>query len=506
MNSNNKLIIKNTLFLYLRLMVIMIVGLYTSRVVLSILGFSDYGIYNVVGGIVAMFAFINNAMVASSQRFISYEIGLGEKGSLTNVFATTKCVHITLALIIFLLSEVVSVLVLNNSLNIPNDRIIAANWVLQGTIISFVINVLSVPYRASVVAHEKMSFFAYQSIIDVLMKLFIVYVLYIAYWDKLIVYSLLTVFVNFISFSILSIYAKRKFYECKSRLSLNKEKFKEMFSFASWSLIGNIGYSSKDQISNMIINVFCGTIVNAARGIALQLSGVIASFSNGFITALNPQITQSYASNSIDRSVQLVYVGSRLSFYLMSIIALPVIINVDYILYFWLGDVPKYTNIFICLTLISSLICSMSDTVTYAIQATGDIKSFQIVICIVLLLELPIVYILLYNEISPAYVMIPTIIVNFAALVARIIILRNKVHKYSISYYLVHIVLKNFILFTIALIIMCYVKCYFDNSLLGFIIISIISELIYLPILYFLGLNKQEKNILVNTIKNKINT
>lgn len=503
MKENDKRIAKNTLFLYFRLFITLIVGLYTSRVVLSTLGVSDYGIYNVIGGIVAMFAFINNAMVSSSQRFLSFELGTNKSGNA--VFGTIFYVHLTIAIIVFLLAETFGIYILNNRLNIPQERLYAANWVLQGTIICFVISVLSVPYKSLLIAYERMSFFAYQSIIEVVLKLVIVYFLLVINHDKLIIYSMLLVSVSSVMLVIVYLYSYLKFVECRSKFCFDIEKFRDILKFSVWSLIGNLGFSSKDHMSNMLINIFCGTTINAARGLALQVSGIVSNFSNGFIIAINPQITQSYASGNIERSVSLVYMGTRLSFYLLSIISIPVIVNIEDLLSLWLQEVPRYTNVYVILTLVSCLIYSMSDAVTYAIQATGDIKKFQITICTVLFLELPIVYLMLKNHVSPAYVMVPTIIVNFLALVSRIIILKEKVNLYSVKYYMTNIVLKNIVIFIIALGISLFIKRQFNHGLLDIIIVSLCSLTISLAVFFSLGFTSQERKMVVSFIKHKVN-
>lgn len=501
--QNNKRIVKNTLFLYFRMFITMLVGLYTSRVVLSTLGFSDYGIYNVVGGIVALFAFINNAMVASSQRFISYELGTKCQEKLNIIYSTTKIVHSSLALIIALFAEIIGYYLLNYKLNIPVDRLTAANWVLHSTIIVFVLNVISVPQRAVLVAHERMDYYAYVSIVEVVLKLGIVYILKVVPHDKLIIYSVLLVLVSLIIIIILRVYVYIHFEECRSKLKFDRIKFYEMFKFALWSLVGNLGFSTAGHISNMFVNVFCGTTINAARGIAIQVNGIISNFSAGFITAINPQITQSYASNDIWRSINLVYSGAKYSFFLLSLVVIPLIVNIDYVLKVWLVEVPPYTSIFVVCTLISTLLYSMSDTVTYALQATGDIKLFQIIICIVYLLEVPIVYLFLYNGVSPKFVLLPTIFSNLIALVSRIIILRKQVSLYSIKFYLFSIVCKNIFLFAISVFISIFIKNILGVSLISLLLVSILSVVISISIFYLFGLNRNEKEYVLNIIKKK---
>ena len=306
-SESNKRIAKNTLLLYFRMLLIIIVGLYTSRVVLNTLGVSDYGIYNVVGGIVAMLAFLNSAMVAASQRFISFELGTGNIERLKKVFCTSVSIHIVLAGIIFLIAETIGLWFVNTHLNISIERMEAANWVYQCSILTLLLTVVSVPYNSCIVAHEHMKAFAYVSIVEAVLKLLIVYLLLLGNFDKLILYSILVVAVALIIRIIYGIYCKQHFEECTYRFVFDKQLFKEMFAFAGWSVIGNLGFSFKDQGSNIILNLFFGTTVNAARGIALQVNGIISNFSNNFTRSLTPQNTTKYSVGDVVSSVKFVF-------------------------------------------------------------------------------------------------------------------------------------------------------------------------------------------------------
>ena len=313
---NNKRIAKNTALLYFRMLLTIIIGLYTSRVVLNTLGVSDYGVYNIVGGIVAMLAFLNAAMVASSQRFISFELGIGNLEKLKTVFCTSVSIHVLLAGIILLVAETVGLWFVNTRLNIPSERMEAANWVYQYSILTLILTIISVPYNSCIVAHEHMKAYAYVSIVEVFLKLLVVYLLQLGCFDKLVLYAMLMTIVAFIVRFIYVFYCKRHFSECIYHFIFNKDLFKEMFAFAGWSIIGNLGFSFKDQGSNIILNLFFGTAVNAARGIALQVNGIVSNFSYNFTMALNPQITKQYAAGNVEESAKLVYAGCRYSFYL----------------------------------------------------------------------------------------------------------------------------------------------------------------------------------------------
>lgn len=499
-SSNNKRIAKNTFLLYVRMILVMIISLYTSRVVLSTLGVSDFGIYNVVGGLVSTLTFLNSALAASSQRFISYELGRGNKHLLNKVFSTSVSVHAILAIISVILFESVGLWFLNTKMNIEPARMYAANWVFHCSVLSFAISVLNVPYNASIVAHEKMGVYAYISIIEALLKLLIVYLLLIADYDKLIVYSVLQLAVSYIIRLCYVTYCKRKFVECKYKFVFEKPLFKRMFSFAGWSVVGNIGFSLKDPLSNIILNLFFGTIINAARGIAVQVNGIIYSFATNFGMAMNPQIVKRYASGDIEGSIDLVYAGARFSFYLITIISIPIIVNIDFILKMWLGEVPEYTNIFVVLTVLSSLVYCLSGTSSTAVQATGDIKWFSIGVCVILILELPIAYLLLYLGYPPYAAMIPSIFTNLLALLFRFNILKGLVSNYSWRYFIFTVVIRSFITFFIAVSICMFLKQKFSDGIFSSLSLIVCCFIISCFTVLLVGINKQERNL----IKNKV--
>lgn len=501
--ENNKRIAKNTLLLYVRMLFTIIVGLYTSRVVLNTLGVNDYGIYNVVGGIVAMLAFLNSAMTSASQRFISFELGTQNYQRLKEIFSTSVTIHLIIAGIIFIIAETVGLWFLNTHMNIASDRMEAANWVYQCSILTFMITVISVPYNACIVAHERMKAFAYISIVETSLKLIIVYLLLILPADKLITYAILILSVSLIVRMIYGIYCQRNFEECTYRFGYNKDLFKEMFAFAGWSIIGNLGFSLKDQGSNIVLNIFCGTTINAARGIALQVNGIISNFSSNFIMALNPQITKQYAAGNIKESMQLVYAGCRYSFYLLSIISIPVIVNLDYLLSLWLGTVPPYTTEFLFLALIAALINAMAPPLVTAMQATGKIRNFQIVICIVMMCEVPLAYITLKLGYKPYMAMIPSIITTTMGLFARLLLLKQLVKSYSLRYFTLHIIIKSILIVTGCGILSIFIHRYFGTiNFFSFIMSSFIAFIITLTGIYIFGISSKEKSIVNNKIKN----
>ena len=498
--GNNRRIAKNTLLLYFRMLLTIAVGLYTSRVVLNTLGVSDYGVYNVVGGIVAMLSFLNSALTAASQRFISFELGRGDLQHLKHIFCTSVTIHIVLAIIILIVAETVGLWFVNTHLNIEPSRMAAANCVYQCSIFTFMLTVVSVPYNSCIVAHEHMNAFAYVSIFEVMLKLLIVYLLLIINYDKLIIYSILVLGVALIVRIAYGIYCKRHFPECTYHFTFSKDLFRDMFSFAGWSIVGNLGFSFKDQVANIILNLLFGTVVNAARGIALQVNGIISGFSTNFLMALNPQITKQYAAGNTMDSIRLVYAGCRYSFFLLLLMVAPVIINVDYLLRLWLGIVPEYTSEFLCLALISALVYSMAAPIVTALQATGDIKTFQLTICIVMLCELPLAYVVLYMGGLPYMSMYPTVFVSLIGLFVRFYILKRMIAGYSLRYFMFTIVGKNMLLSSVCLMLAYYIRSLFEENFLSFVVTSLSSCFIVIVAVGCFGVSEQERHMAVRKI------
>lgn len=499
--TNNKRIAKNTLLLYFRMFITMAVGLYTSRVILNVLGVSDYGIYNVVGGVITIVSFLNIAMTQASQRFMSFEMGNGSVETLNKVFCTSINIHLLISIIAVIIGETIGLWFVNEKLNLPANRMVAVNWVYQASILTFVISVMSVPYNSAIVAHEKMSAFAYISILEVILKLLIVFLLFVIPFDKLIVYSILLVAVMAFIRLCYTIYCKKHFEECTYHYMIDRKLSKEMFSFAGWSMFGNLGFSFKDQISNIILNLFYGTTLNAARGIGVHVGVLINSFATNFTMAINPQITKQFAAGDIEASRKLVYAGSRYSFYLLSLISIPLIINIDYILKLWLGLVPEFTAPFVIFTLLTSLLYTLSGCVTTAIQATGKIKWFQIGICIIMLSELPVAWILLRLGYPPYSVMWPSVITYLLALVFRFWLINRYVPGYYFREYLLEVVLRCLLLFCLCYFLSVLVCTKLTETFSHFILSVIFSALISGSVFYIFGTNRSERLLLTAKLK-----
>ncbi len=490
--SNNKRIAKNTLMLYVRMLFTMVVSLFTSRVVLQTLGVEDYGIYSVVGGVITMFTFINAAMSSSTQRYLNFELAKGDKQKLRSVFSTALQIHSIIALIIIVLGETVGLWFLMNKLVIPADRMHAAMWVFQCSIAATAVGIMSAPYNADIIAHEKMSAFAYISILEVTLKLVIVYLLVVSPIDKLTSYAILTLAVQLFIRYIYSRYCHRIFEESYFEAKLNKPLFKEMFSFAGWSFWGNLAAILYTQGLNMMLNIFFGPVVNAARGIAVQVQTAVQQFVSGFQTALNPQITKNYAIGQLYQMHKLMFRSARFSFLLLFFLSLPVLLETDFLLTVWLKDVPENAVIFTQIMICISLIYTTANPCVIANQATGKVKVYQMVVGGILLTILPISYIVLKLG-APAYsVFIVHFCVESVAQFSRMYMLRKLIDLPMWQY------MKNIyipILATVIVSVICplLVHLNMEGGWLRFIAVGFTSVASVSLSSFFVGFTKHER-------------
>lgn len=381
--ANNQRIARNTLLLYFRMLLLMAVSLYTSRIVLETLGVEDYGIYNVVGGVVAMFSMLSGSFTTAISRFVTFELGNGDFVKLKRVFSTSVNIQVVLSAIVFIVAELVGVWFLNYKMNIPESRIIAANWVLQCSIISFIINLISVPYNADIIAHEKMSAFAFISILEAILKLLVVFYLSISPIDKLVMYALLLTLVALIIRFIYGVYCKRNFEEATYHMIWDKLIFREMLSFAGWNFFGNTTYILNTQGVNMLINIFFSVSMNAARGIAVQVEQALMGFVNNFALAIQPQITKTYAKGEFQEMFKLINRGTKFSAYIMFYFMIPFVVEAETILTLWLNKVPDNAASFVRVVLFASFCASIGSYLYHGIMATGRIRTYQIIVTIV---------------------------------------------------------------------------------------------------------------------------
>lgn len=498
--STNRTIAKNTLFLYFRMLFTMCIGIYMSRVVLQALGASDFGVYSVVGGFVTMLTFLNSAFVSATQRFMSFSIGKQEKTELHRLFCTSVMTLFFIALLIVIVAETFGVWFINNQLVIPPDRLTNAHYVFQLSLLTMVMTIISVPYNSAIVAHEHMHVYAYISIMEACMKLGVTFLIVRSPFDRLVTYAFLLMIVSVIVRLCYTIYCKHHFEECKFSVIFDKTKFKEMTTYAFWVTIGSLGFSFKDQFSNIILNSFFGTTINAARGLAAHASAMLSTFASNFFMAITPQITKQYATGNIEACKKLVFAGAKFTFFLFSFLVIPVYINADYLLALWLGEVPEYTCDFLKITLLSTLIGTISQSTTAGIQATGKMKIFQIGISIIMLAELPIAYIILKMGYPPHFALMPAFATQMMGIIFRYAVLRHYVKEFCMRQYLVGIVLRAYIVFAVAFLPSLWLLHQLTGTFTLMLLSSTISTIILFCAIYILGLSHAEKELIHNKV------
>ena len=424
---NTRKIAKNTLVLYVRMLVLMLVGLYTSRVVLSALGENDFGIYDVVGGVVAMFTIISGSLNSAISRFITFEMGKSDPMRLNKVYSTAVTIQLILAVVVVLIAEPVGLWFVRNKMTIDPSRIQAAIWVLHFSLASFVINLMSVPQMASITAHEKMSAYAYIGTMEGLLRLAVAVLISRSSSDRLVLYSALMMVTVLMVRAAYGIYCRRNFPECRYRWVNDALLVKEMFTFAGWNFIGASSGVLRDQGGKILVNLFYGTAVNAARGVAMQLNGAVQGFVTNFMTAVNPQITKSYASGDQGYMYYLISKSSRMSYYLLFVLALPVLFNTGYILDIWLEEVPAHSALFVQLFLIFTLSESLSNPLITAQLATGNIRNYQLVVGGLQLLNIPVSYAFLKAGAAPEVTVMVAIAISQICFFARLFMLKGMI-------------------------------------------------------------------------------
>ncbi|QMV69782.1 lipopolysaccharide biosynthesis protein [Sphingobacterium paramultivorum] len=478
------------------------VTLYSSRVILGALGVSDYGIYNVVGGIVAMMSFLNSAMAGATQRYLSFDIGKGDINSLQKTFSATLSVHFLIAFIVFFLGETIGLWYINYKMVFPPERSIAVNIVFQFSLLTLFLDIIQVPYNALILARERMNVYAYVSILEAGLKLVVAFSLLWFGVDKLILYSILTFCLVFIIRNIYKYYCKRNFPESKYKFEYNKSYFVELISFSGWNLFGTMSLVAKNQGVNMILNLFFGTMINASYGIAMQVQGAVNQFVSNFQTALNPQIIQNYAGGNKEKSVSLMFLGAKFSFLLMMILVFPLIFNVETILKIWLGHVPEYTSLFIKISLITILIDSLSGPLMTGILATGKIKYYNVIIGSFNILTLPCSYILLKLGFPPTVAFQILLTFSVFSFLLRFFLVKKE-FQINISDFFKKVFLR--IIATVGFLILCIYLLSKSTFLMEniFINVPIIILNAIFAILSF-GISNNERGHILSILRSKI--
>lgn len=503
--SNNKRIAKNTFILYLRTILVLGISLYTSRVVLNILGVENYGIYNIVGGFVALFSIVSATMVASTQRYLTYELGKKEDSQLQKVFGVSMTIHIILGGVLLILFETVGLWFLNEKLNISPDRMIAANWLYQCSILTFLLNILSAPYNAMIIAQERMKAFAYINVLEVSLKLLIVYMLLVFSVDRLIMYGifllLIAVFIRF----IYTVYCRRNFKETKYVFIKDINSYKEIVKFAGLNFFGACSAILSNQGVNILLNIFYGVTVNAARGITLQVEAAITKFVNDFTTALNPQITKSYARGDKEYMLNLAYQGSKFSYFLFLFLALPIFVQAPWILSFWLKQVPDYTVIFIRYALIISMLNTLSYPLTTCAFATGKIKILSIWLGSVRFCVLPVCYIFLKQGFPPYIVYVVILFTDFILLFIRLYIV-TKIVSVQMSSFFTMVITRTALVTILSVLPVWAIDKFLSVDHIGDVLLfSGITCLITVLFIYTIGLTQNEKESIRVFLQTKLN-
>lgn len=479
------------------------VSLYISRVILTALGIEDFGIYNVVGGFVTMFAFLNNAMTTGIQRFYNVELGKNGVDGANKVYITSIFSQFALAVVIILLTESVGLWYMYNMMVVPDARFDAAICIFHFSVFSLVINIMSVPYSGVIMAHEKMDYFAFVNILDAVLKLGIALMIPYISTDRLITYGFFMLLISIIDFSLYAVYAKIKFEEIHLDRTFNKDLFKSLLTFSGWNVFGKVAIMFKEQGLNMVLNIFFGPVVNAARGVAFQVNGALAGFVNNINIAVKPQLTQAYAQGDSQRTFSLMFSISKLCYIILLFMAVPVCMEIDYILQIWLGEnVPEYTSIFIILVIATTFINNLNAPISFVVHAIGKMKKYQITTSTIELCILPVAYIILKTGGAPWVVFVVALVFVVFGQIASLKILKE-LEDYSIKFYLLDVILPLFIVSTGSIVASFIVFQVFPKGFFSLCIVTTVSTLVIIILSYLFVLNSSEKCIVKNIIREK---
>lgn len=501
--SKTKTIAKNAVFLYIRMIIVTIITLFTSRVVLRELGIEDYGLYNVVGGVVTLFAFLRSSMNSSTQRFLSYEMGIGNYDNLRNTFSICLSAHVLIAFILLVLAETIGLWFLNSQIVIPLGREYAANWIYQFSVVSLCVSIVSVPYSADIVSNEKMGYFAFLGVLNAVLKLVIAYMIIISPVDKLVFYGFLMMFINIIDLFLNLIYCHVKFIETHFRFHWDKNVFKKIFSFSAWTIWGQFAIVGSNQGTNILVNMFYTVTANAAMGVGSQVNHAVTGLVSNFQTAFKPQITKSYAEKDFAYLSKLIGYSAKISFFLLFLVSLPIIINIETILQLWLKVVPQYANGVCVIFIIASLCNTISTPLWTCIFATGHIKKYQIAVSVAYIVELLALYFLFSFNSNLVLGLTVKAILNFTIIFITIYFVSQLIPQINIRLITREVLVP---LFGISLIGygLSFFLMHQDFQFSVKLFYTIILEFFISFICYWFGLNKNEKKILFEILKKKI--
>lgn len=501
--SNIKRIAKNTVVLYIRMAIVMLISLFTSRVVLKSLGVDDFGLFGVIGGVVGLFAFLKTSMGKATQRFLNVEM-VDEKGDLRKVFRTSLTIHLLIAIVILILAETIGLWFLNAKINIPEGREFAANIIYQTTIVSLFVSMLEIPFSADIIAHERMTFFAVISVLDAVLKLVIAFLIMTDSCDRLILYGILMMGVSLINVFLYYIYCKKNFFEISLKPCFDKQRFKSIFSFVGWTLVGQAAIIGCNQGNGILVNMFHSVAANAAMTIGNQVSNAINNLSSNFQTAFNPQITKSYAEGDYNYLRFLVFTTSKISYCLLFVAALPIAFNINFVLELWLDTVPDFSNIFCVLFMANAIINALSAPLNFSVLASGRIKWFQIVTAIVYLSDLVILYFLFRLGLPPATAMWVKVGIMVVILFVRLYYAHREIDCIGFLSYLTQVILP-LALMSLGSIIVAFVLHPFFRNLGLRIILTVVIVIVNIILIWFVALNKNQRKSIVNIIQKKRN-
>ena len=496
-----KRIAVNTVMLYIRMIIVMLISLFTSRKVLEVLGVDDYGIYNVVGGVVSMLSFLNSSMTVATQRFLTFELGRKDLNRYRTVFSMAFGIHCILAVIVLVLAETAGLWLVNTHLVIPEERMWAANWVYQTSVLVMLVSIVRTPYNAAIISHERMGIYAYVSIFEVVLKLLIVYLLLFLPYDKLAVYGVLGLAVQLLVAFIYFICCRRNWTECRLRVFWDRGIFKSMAGFTGWNMFGTVAWILKDQGVNILMNMFSGPAVNAARGISVQVSGAVKNLVSGFQTAVNPQITKTYASGKRQEMHLLLRFSSKVSFYMLLCLALPLGLEAPYILDLWLVEVPEYAVLFTRIILLEVLLDTLSGPMITGLMATGKIKWYQIVVGGILLLNIPVSYALLRCGLPIYLPLIVSCILTAAAIVIRQIF-ASKMLSLPLGRYTRSVLLPVFAVAVLSPLVPYLIMSHISAGFARLAIVTASAVVSVLLTAYLAGFDRSERNMLCGIVRN----
>lgn len=503
-SASNKRLVKNTLILYLRMFFTMAIGFYTSRVVLSTLGIVDYGIYNVVGGIVGMLSMLNSAMAGTTQRWITIAIGVNDSKYLQKVFAVGLTAQCIIGGIVFVLTESIGLWYLYNYAVMPMERIDTAFWVFQISLFTLLLNIINVPFLGSVIAHEKMGVFASFSIVEVIMKLIICFILTITLFDKLLVYAILLFFASIINFLWLQIYCYKKFSEARFRFGWDKRMYKEMWNLTSWTMVGHVSLICYTQGITLLINLFFGPVLNAAYSIANQATNIINQFSSSFQTAINPQITKSYAAKQYDEMHKLVYRSSKFSYFLMLIIAVPLFYEANFLLEIWLGKVPEHSVVFMRSGIFIAMLTAVRNPLVTAAVANGNLKKYQLVVNGILMMVAPLLYVAFKLGATAEWANIILLIAMFFAVLASAFMLQRMIFL-NFRAYIKDVIYRIIVVSILSFTIPVFLYIQIEEGWCRLIILGIFSVIVTVVSIYVIGLTSNEAQLIKELVLKRIN-